>query len=476
MIMRFTMNYDNLLNELEHSNKNIFIFGLGGSGKTEIIKKYLKNHDDVIVTAPSGIAAQNIGGRTLQSFFSIAYYTYEYNEREINIIEEKQEQIKKASALLIDEVFLLRCDIIDIVDNKLRKIRNNNNPFGGLRLVLIGDPYQMEPVVPPLEKDNLRKVYPYNNNDYFFYNSNVMKEYDLLSNFSLYELKHDFRHEKDPGFQKILNELRNGCITEDNLAMLNSRKADSFFLDKEYQYLSITKVSSIRTNNLFLGRLTGDEYISDPLINSFYDCTETYIEDMKIVNNIRIPLKLNMKVVFVKNDPYSKGNRWYNGTIGYIRKINGNIQAQKVTSVDVKINDKTYEVFPEIDDIFYPESPCKKIKIGTIMQFPFISAFSITIDKSQGLTLDKIYLMLDSQLRNNQLYVALSRARSLNDVVLSREILREDIKVSSNAQCFYNRIKDLLIPVFYEKEINIINNITCNLNVNIQKNIIRNIA
>jgi hypothetical protein len=476
MIMRFTMNYDNLLDELRHSNKNIFIFGLGGSGKTEIIKKFLKNRDDVIVTAPSGIAAQNIGGRTIQSFFSIAYYTYEYNEREINIIEEKQEQIKKASVLLVDEVFLLRCDIIDIVDNKLRKIRNNNNPFGGLRLVLIGDPYQMEPVVQFCDRGKLREVYPCNNDDYFFYNSYVMKEYDLLSNFSLYELKHDFRHKKDPDFQKILNGLRNGYITEDNLTMLNSRKANSFFLNNAYQYLSVTRASSHRTNNLFLGRLMGNEYISEPVIDSFFDDGEAYKEAEKKANNISIPLKLDMKVVFVKNDPYSNGNRWYNGTIGYIKEINGNEKTKTVNSVLVKIDkneDEYHEVFPVIDDIY---SPYKKNKIGTLTQFPFISAFSITIDKSQGLTLDKIYLMLDSQLRNNQLYVALSRARSLNDVVLSREILREDIKVSSNALCFYNRIKGRLIPVFYEKEVSIINNITCNLNVNINGNIIRNIA
>jgi hypothetical protein len=470
------MNYDNLLDELEHSNKNIFIFGLGGSGKTEIIKKFLKNRDDVIVTAPSGIAAQNIGGRTIQSFFSIVYYTYEYNEREINIIEEKQEQIKKASALLVDEVFLLRCDIIDVVDKKLRKIRNNNVPFGGLRLVLIGDPYQMEPVVQLCDRDNLREVYTYNNDDYFFYNSNVVKEYDLLSNFSLYELKHDFRHEKDPDFQKILNGLRNGYITEDNLTMLNSRKADSFFLDNTYQYLSVTKASSHRTNNLFLRRLRGIEYISEPVIDSFYDEKNAYNEAGKKANNISIPLKLDMKVVFVKNDPYSNGNRWYNGTVGYIKEIKGKEKTRTADSVLVKIDkteDEYHEVFPVIEDIY---SPYTKNRIGTLTQFPFISAFSMTIDKSQGLTLDKVYLMLDSRMRDNQLYVALSRARSLKNVILNREIRREDITISANAQSFYNRIKTRLIPVFYEKEVNIINNITCNLNVNISGNTIRNIA
>jgi ATP-dependent exoDNAse (exonuclease V) alpha subunit len=470
------MNYDDILRELETSLKNIFIFGLGGSGKTHLIKKYLFNRNDVIVTAPSGIAAQNIGGKTIQSFFSIPYYTYLYDENTMNIIEERKEIIKNASTLLIDEVFLLRCEIIDIVDKKLRKIRNCDLPFGGLRLILIGDPYQLEPVVPKCDINNLREVYPENNDDYFFYNSNVFRNSNLLSSFSLYELTYDFRHENDQVFQNILNELRNGSLSDHSLNTLNSQTAKTFKLDERYQYLSVTKASSVRTNNLFLGRLDGFEYVSEPVVKTYYPQNDRIIESMKISNNIRIPLKLGMKVVFVKNDSYSNGNRWYNGTIGYIKNINGSRQTKKAASVFIEINGKMYEVFPETDDISYPESPYFKTNIGTITQFPFIPAFSITIDKSQGMTLDKIYLMLDSPLRNNQLYVALSRARSLKDIILSREIRGDDIKVSSNAQCFYSSVKDRLIPILYEKEAKIINNITCNFNVNIGENIIRSIA
>jgi hypothetical protein len=233
------MNYDDLLRELESSRKNIFIFGVGGSGKTHLIKKYLSSHNDVIVTAPSGIAAQNIGGKTIQSFFSIPYYTYLYDENKINIIEEKREKIRKASALLIDEVFLMRCEIIDIVDKKLRKIRNTTMPFGGLRLVLIGDPYQLEPVVPPWDLNNLRTVYPFNADDYFFYNSDIFRNTDFLSTFSLFELKHDFRHKDDMIFQNILNELRNGYLSEGSLDKLNKKAAGSFMLSHDYQYLSV---------------------------------------------------------------------------------------------------------------------------------------------------------------------------------------------------------------------------------------------
>jgi hypothetical protein len=470
------MNYDDLLRELEVSCKNIFIFGLGGSGKTHLIKKYLSTRNDVIATAPSGIAAQNIGGKTIQSFFSIPYYTYLYAEERINIIEEKQEKIIGASTLLIDEVFLMRCEVIDIVDRKLRKIRNNVEPFGGLRLILIGDPYQLEPVVQKWDIKILRKVYPYNNDDYFFYNSDVFRNTNLFPTFTLFELKHDFRHQNDGIFQNILNEVRNGFLSDDLLNRLNSRTTNKFNLNWNYQYLSVTKASSERTNNLFLSRIEGLEYVSEPVVKSCHPLAEQIIGDMKINNDIRIPLKLNMKVVFVKNDSYSNGSRWYNGTIGYIKEIRGSKRLKTVGSVLVGINDIIYEVFPEEDDKYYPVLPDKKIKIGTVIQFPFIPAFSRTIDKSQGLTLDKIYLMLDSPLRDNQLYVALSRARSLEDVILSRTIRREDIKVSDNAQCFYNSIKSRLIPVYYGKEVTIINNIVCNLNMNIRGNIIRKIA
>jgi hypothetical protein len=467
-----------MLKVLEMHDKNIFIVGVGGSGKTHLIKKYLANRNDVIVTAPSGIAAQNIGGKTIQSFFSISYYTYLYDENTINISEEKSEKIITASTLLIDEVFLMRCEIIDIVDKKLRKIRNNDEPFGGLRLVLIGDPYQLEPVVPKFDIDNLREVYPGNNDDYFFYNSDVFRNTGFFSTFSFFELQHDFRHKDDIPFQNILNKLRNGSLSQNSLDKLNERVAGRFILDQDYQYLSVTKASSARTNNHFLSRLEGAEYVSAPIINinTYPQGADRIIEDMKIINNIRMPLKLNMKIVFVKNDSYSNGNRWYNGTIGYIKEIRGSKRTKKADSVIVKIDNKTYEVLPEEDDVYFPVSPNDKIKTGSITQFPFIPAFSITIDKSQGLTLDKIYLMLDSPLRNNQLYVALSRARSLNDVIVNREIRKEDIKVSSNAQYFYNSRKDRLIPVCYGDEVKNINNSTCNFNVNIPENIMRNIA
>jgi hypothetical protein len=279
-------------------------------------------------------------------------------------------------------------------------------------------------------------------------------------------------------FQNILNELRNGSLSQDSLDKLNERVAGRFRLDHDYQYLSVTKASSSRTNNFFLSRLEGAEYVSDPIIdiNTYPQWVDWIIEDLKIANNIKIPLKLNMKIVFVKNDSYSNGNRWYNGTIGYIKEIRGSKRTKKADSVIVKIDNETYEVFPEEDDVYFPASPNEKIKTGSITQFPFIPAFSITIDKSQGLTLDKIYLMLDSPLRNNQLYVALSRARSLNDVIVNRRIRKEDIKISSNAQSFYNTVKDRLIPVCYGDEIKNSNNSTCNFNVNIPENIMRDIA
>jgi hypothetical protein len=368
----------------------------------------------------------------------------------------------------------MRCEVIDIVDKKLRNIKYCDLPFGGLRLLLIGDPYQLEPVVPEWDINNLGEIYPGNNSDYFFYNSNVFRSSNFLSTFCLYELKHDFRHENDHVFQNILKELRSGYLSDYSLNILNSRAANGFSLNLNYQYLSVTKASSVRTNNLFLCRLEGTEYVSDPVIITYNSRADEVVKEMKINNNIRIPIKLNMKIIFVKNDSYSNGNRWFNGTIGYVREIKGNRKTKKTASVFVEINDKMHEVFPEVDDIVYPESPHTKIKIGTITQFPFIPAFSITIDKSQGLTLDNIYLMLDSPLRNNQLYVALSRARSLNDIILNRAIKREDVKVSSNAQCFYNSVKDYLIPVIYAKETKVIHNV--NYNFNIMGNIIRNIA
>jgi hypothetical protein len=452
------MNYEGLERIIENTKKHNFIIGVGGSGKTHIIKNLKKKRNDIISVAPSGIAAQNIDGRTIQSYFGIPYHTYSYNGI-VNINDEKIKQIKEANILLIDEVSMVSSFLLDIINSKLQCVKNNNKPFGGLKVLLFADMNQLEPVITDDERQILYKMYPENNNSYYFYNADCLKNNYFESNFDIYELQHDFRHQEDAQFSDILNQIRNGYCSEENLQTLNTKCIDSFKLLENYQYLTISNNTSNRNNERFIESLPGNEYIIQPEINTIIDSDMTNKKLKQIRNNIELRLKENMKIMFIHNDSFKNGNRWYNGSIGHIKKINH--FKNKVISVIVEMENKEqYEITPETRDVSLPANPpydMASIILATITQFPFVPSYSITIDKSQGLTLNKVYIVIDSDFRDNQVYVALSRARKLEDILLSRPITSADIHLSSEIKLFNDHIKNRIIPVYKNKAENIIN-------------------
>jgi ATP-dependent exoDNAse (exonuclease V) alpha subunit len=451
-----TIDYEELKEAMITTKRNMLVLGVAGSGKSHLIKNLSQHYrdsgsyDDLLLCGPTGIASLNIGGNTIQSTFGIKPYTYNiYNSQCLNI--RNIEKPRLAKILLVDEISMLRCEILDIVDRKLRIIRNNNFPFGGLRLIFTGDLFQLEPVIEKKEFEFMEKLYPrVENKKYGFFNANVLTENNYFdASFDIYRLDHIFR-QNDADFVEILSEVRMGNISDKNLASLNSRVIDMKY-DERCQYLTITNEMAERINLTAIKRLQGILSVSRPS----YECNEGYESYYNSIHNSRhiinrpLMMKKGMKIIFVINDRKTGEQRRYvNGTMGTIIDIIGtpeNVEAVLVNAggVEFRANREKYSVFEKVDG--------KITEIGSVNNFPFIPSAAITIDKSQGLTLDKTVVVLgNNTTRDNQLYVALSRVRGLNHIFFDRNITREDIHLSSSMKKFHEGISERITPVVYE--------------------------
>jgi hypothetical protein len=444
-------NYNFLLNEINRLDRNQLIIGPAGCGKSHLVKQMRSTRDDIIFVAPSGIAALNIGGSTIQSYFGITPYTYTVNEKTIRINNRRKiEEILRSKILLIDEISMIRCEILDIVDHKLRYIRKNPLPFGGLKLLFIGDPFQMEPVVQDCEKRHLDRHYPENKGDYNFYNARVLTANGFFyTTFDVFRIDHDYRHKDDPVFRDMLAEIRLGKISAKNLKLFNSRYTARPFFQEGCQYLTRTHCQAEIINDWFIKHLKGKKHLSISEIVRHSADGGQYSPQIKSPFQDELYIGENMKIMFVKNDSYAAGCRWVNGTMGTIRRVNLASMSDIIMSVDVDIDGKTIRVEREQHIVQYPgDNGEDAFEAATVTQFPFVPSWAITIDKSQGLTLDKIALVLERSNRPNQIYVALSRARKLeNIIILGRKLRVNDIHYSPAMKAFMDNLSDRIIPI-----------------------------
>jgi hypothetical protein len=417
------IDYEGLKKTMITTGRNLLVLGVAGSGKSHLIKSFAEHcrdsggQDDLLLCAPTGIAALNIGGNTIQSTFGIRPYTYDFNPCQMGNIRNIDKVIA-AKILLVDEISMLRCEILDIVDRKLRFIRRSPLPFGGLRLIFIGDLFQLEPVVEEKEYEFMEKRYPrVKCGEYGFFNAHILSGGNYFdASFDVFRLDHIFR-QNDAGFIDILSEVRRGIISDKNLEILNSRVIADMRFDERYQYLTRTNAMAERINLTATDKLSGCCYGSMPS----YECNEGYesydgrIRNAKCPINKPLAMKKGMKIIFVINDNKNGGQRRYvNGTIGTVVDIIGtpdNVEAVMVSAggVTFKIDREKCSVFEKING--------RIEESGSVINFPFIPSAAITIDKSQGLTLDNVVVALgDRQTRANQLYVALSRVRGLDHI------------------------------------------------------------
>jgi GTPase SAR1 family protein len=304
-----TINYDKLLQTMIYTERDLLILGAGGTGKTTLIKKlvdYYRNigkSDELLLCAPTGIAAINIGGITIQRLFGILPYTYfcEYHGLRCHNIEA----IQKAKVLVIDEISMLRLEILDIVDRKLRMIKGNmKQPFGGIRLILLGDLFQLPPVI---QKDNrideytvLQNYYPkLTKGDYGFYNANVMRCIDYFDTaFDIYELK-SIHRQQDVNFRNMLMEIRTGNVSDITLRILNKRYTPIIPHDSSILHLALTNSRVNSINDKYLSELPGHLYHSYPT----YTTDDGYKETCITSNNrfaTETLMKEGMNIMFIK--------------------------------------------------------------------------------------------------------------------------------------------------------------------------------
>jgi ATP-dependent DNA helicase PIF1 len=409
----FTLNddFDEIITLFENSNKNIFITGKAGTGKSSLINHIKKKTDkNLIVLAPTAIAALNINAKTIHSFFNFPFHviTPDVIKKHYN-----KKLIKQIDTILIDEVSMLRPDIIDAIDLTLQITRENKDPFGGIQIILVGDLYQLPPVVTNNEVDAMNTLYP---DGYFFFNSNVIKKIDLIK----FELSQVFR-QSDTKLISLLDRARKATLDDDDLMAFNQRlvKTD-FIVPEEVLTLSTNnyKVNSINASNL--RNIQSKEFIYHAEIDGRYTGAPVD-EELKI--------KVGAQVMLVKN-----GKNWVNGTLATIDKLTKN-------EIYIKVKDEVYLLEPEKWEKFEYIISDKKISSSvsaTFTQYPLKLAWAATIHKCQGQTFENIVIDMDyGAFAHGQTYVALSRVVSLDGLFLRKPLRSEDF-------IFNPAIKDFL--------------------------------
>ena len=409
------------------TNKNIFLTGKAGTGKTTFLKN-IKAHSPkrLVIVAPTGVAAINAGGVTIHSFFQLSFGPNIPNQdldskplvRKFS--GEKIKAIKAIDILVIDEISMVRADILDAIDDVLRRYRNRSLPFGGVQLLMIGDLHQLAPVVKDDEWNILRPYYA----SPFFFESKAL----ALSQFITIELTHIFR-QADEDFINLLNKVRDKKLDAESTKLLNSRYDPNFTYPKDEKYITLTShnKAAMTINTAKLKELEGKSY------KFTAEITEDFPESM-YPNEFELELKVGAQVMFVKNDLNTE-KRYFNGKLGEIVSVDDELICVKCPHETEEIT-VSRAVWGNIKYVLDDSKTLQENVIGTFTQFPIKTAWAITIHKSQGLTFDRAIIDAASSFAHGQVYVALSRCKTFEGLVLSTPITSESVKSDNIIKIF----------------------------------------
>ena len=409
------------------TNSCFFLTGRAGTGKTTFlhnVQKKVKNKN-FITLAPTGVAAILAGGETIHSFFGLPMEVCGPG----TIGHMSQAHILSlihADTIIIDEVSMVRADIIDAIDTTMRKYLRTYKPFGGKQMVFVGDMFQLPPVVKPgPEQQFLNDIYK--TNSFFFYNAYAIKRIRMVK----IEFLKVYRQE-DAKYIAILENIRINRMTQQDINLLNTRILTP---EKDELILTLTSVNreADRINNQRLGELSSEEFIYEGTVTGRFEEKRFPVERM-------LQLKVGAQVMFTRNDV--KKN-WANGTLGVILKLDKDeIQVMVKDGVVHSVQKCDWE---SVKYEYHPkEKKIKKEVIGTFTQYPLRLAWAITIHKSQGMTFDKLHFNLNNGLfASGQLYVALSRVKSLEGLYLTKGVCRQhantNVEILKYAGDFNNR-------------------------------------
>ena len=406
--IKLSQEQQKLFSRFENTMSHMFITGKAGTGKS-VLLQYIKLHTqkNIIVVAPTGVAALNVGGQTIHSLFLFPPSFIETKTLRLSVKTAKI--LKSIDTLIIDEVSMVRADLMDGIDYLLRKARDNDSAFGGVQLLMFGDLYQLPPVI---NEPDLITYFQELNGGYYFFNSLAWNGADL----EIYELSQNFR-QTDEDFKYILNSLRSGDITEDILESLNLR-ANLAAPTTGVITLATTNSTVFSINHQRLNSLSDKTYAYQATVTGNLDASSFPTESSLI-------LKKGAQIMMLKND--SK-KRWVNGSLGVIESVAEN-------EITVNIDNHVYVVTPETwNKIRYSFNSEKRLieeeVVSSFTQFPLRLAWAITVHKSQGQTYDSVVIdMGKGAFAHGQTYVALSRCKSLNTLYLKRPLTFNDVIV-----------------------------------------------
>ena len=411
---------------IANTNSSFFLTGRAGTGKTTFLHNVQKMVDkQFIVLAPTGVAAILAGGDTIHSFFGLPLDVCTPGTMG-KMSEARILTLIHADTIIIDEVSMVRCDIIDAIDYTMRKTLRSTLPFGGKQVIFVGDMFQLPPVLKSgVEHDMMVDLY--HTEDCFFYKADVFKRMRLVK----IEFQKVYRQE-DEDFLRILESVRLNKTTPEILMHLNERVCQPTKEDGMVITLTSLNRNADVTNQKFLAEIESEEYIYEGTVTGKY-------EEKRFPVDLKLKLKVGAQVMFTRNDPKK---RWVNGTIGKVTKL-----SKDEIKVTIE-NGETYVVPNVTWDSYcyeYDNETKKNIKVvkGTFTQYPLRLAWAITVHKSQGMTFDKMYLDLSGGMfAAGQLYVALSRVRSLSGLYLSKPIIPQYAHTSREVLAYASGYND----------------------------------
>jgi len=401
------------INMVEKSQKNIFITGKAGTGKSTLLQYFKKTtKKKIVVLAPTGVAALNVGGQTIHSFFRF--------QPDINpsIVEKylghNKELYKIIETIIIDEISMVRADLLDCIDKFLRlNGKNKNKPFGGVQMIFIGDLYQLPPVIKGKEREIFKKHYK----SQYFFDAKVFENLEM----EFIELEKIYR-QKDPQFIELLNAVRNRSVTEQDIKEINKRLNPDFEPPQNDFYINLTTTNDLSNmiNEKELLKLKGELFNFKGKIKGKFDK-----KDLPTENDLK--LKINSQIMLINNDPMHK---WVNGTIGKIIDIKKDEKEAIILELSnnkkVKVGKFTWDIYK-----LYYNKETKTLDsdiIGSFTQYPLRLSWAVTIHKGQGKTFDKVIIDIGKgTFSHGQVYVALSRCTTLDGIILKKPIEKKHI-------------------------------------------------